>query len=273
MRYSIVLLFTSFCFLFNACIKDDSFTIPETKCTETNLIANKSVQTIHESATSIPTQYMVDDVIEAYVTSSDRDGNFYKTISFQSIDHKLGFSIPVDDTNLYLNYEPGRKVYISLQNRYTDLNYKAMRIGGLYLYPGSRTATVGRLSVFEYQKVITRSCTRIDESALVRDVTIDKISDSDLNMLIQINNVQFISQSVGNTLYESTKDTGGATNHIITDKSGNQLFVRVGSFALFKEEIVSEKSGKITGILTKYADDYQLMPRYYSDIKLDQTRF
>jgi len=49
------------------------------------------------------------DYIEAYVTSSDEGGNFYKSISMVSTDGSTGFSMPVDNYNLYTEFEPGKK--------------------------------------------------------------------------------------------------------------------------------------------------------------------
>ncbi len=260
-------------FLVLSCVNDTDFKIPQLNCNEPLLQVNTTPEIIKESATAYPTIFSTNDIIEGYVTSSDQGGNFYKTISFQSADKSMGFSIPVDDTNLYLNFEPGRKVFILLYNNYIDLNYNALRIGSLYVYPGTRTATIGRLSLFDYKKILQRSCTVIDENTLVTPLTIDGVTDKHLNTLIEFSGVQFVKAVVGKHLYEATKDTGGATNHLITDASGKKIIVRTSSFASFRDEIASEKSGTIRGVLTKYGNDYQFMPRYFSDIKLTENRF
>jgi hypothetical protein len=39
------------------------------------------------------------------------------------------FSVPVDATNLYVDYRIGNKVYVKLLNPYTDINYGSLRIG------------------------------------------------------------------------------------------------------------------------------------------------
>jgi hypothetical protein len=40
----------------------------------------------------------------------------------------VGFSVPVDATNLYVDYRIGNKVYVKLLNQYTDINYGSLRI-------------------------------------------------------------------------------------------------------------------------------------------------
>ena len=42
---------------------------------------------------------------KAYVTSSDEGGNFYKSISMMSLDGTKGFSMPVDNYNLFNEFE------------------------------------------------------------------------------------------------------------------------------------------------------------------------
>ncbi len=251
----------------SSCNSDSEQEIPNYSCNEPVLIANKSISEIKNSATKNPTLYVPADIIEAYVISSDKEGNFYKSITLQSKDKSVGFSVAVDDTNLYLNYSPGRKVYVQLRNTYTDLYYGGLRIGSLYVYPESKSATIGRLSLFDYPTILTRSCEVIPEKGLNSVRSIASLSDQQLNTLITIENVQFTTESHGRTLYESTLDIGGATNHLIQDQTGKKLIFRISSYANFSSEAVPTNKGTVTGILTKYKDDYQLMPRYYRDIQ------
>jgi hypothetical protein len=72
------------------------------------LSVNKSVAEVHENAGAIVSQYTYDDVIEAYVVSTDEFGNFFKSISFQTLatatTAAIGFSVPVDATNTYIDF-------------------------------------------------------------------------------------------------------------------------------------------------------------------------
>ena len=71
------LLFTILAVSFSSCV-DESFNDPTKDCVSPGLTANKTVQQIVAQATSVPTLYSGDDVIEAYVTSNDEKGNFHK---------------------------------------------------------------------------------------------------------------------------------------------------------------------------------------------------
>jgi hypothetical protein len=253
-------------------VKEDDYQVPNANCTETTL--TKTIEVKNIPASSIVTQYKNDDVIEAYVTSSDKGGNFYKSISFQALDGSRGFSVPVDVTSTFTNFEPGRKVFVSLKNQYTDISNDGVRIGTLYVSPSSGIASVGRLSAFDYGKVLHRSCTTISEELLVKKVTISEAkNDNLLNTLLEVNDVQLSECEKSKTYYDASFDVGGATNHLVTDANGNTLILRVGSFTNFAADTIPSGSGKIRGVMTKYGTDYQFIPRTKNDIQFNQTRF
>jgi hypothetical protein len=54
-----------------------------TKLQPADLLVNKSVAEVHENAGAIVSQYTYDDVIEAYVVSTDEFGNFSRASLFK----------------------------------------------------------------------------------------------------------------------------------------------------------------------------------------------
>jgi len=261
--------------LFFVSCTDDEVEIPKLSCNQPDFAVNKTVADIQATTAEIVSQYLYDDVIEAYVVSSDENGNFFKTISFQTLATEttpaVGFSVPVDVTNLYVDYRIGNKVYVKLKNQYTDLYYDALRIGGLYVSAYNQGG-VGRLSQNDYKEVLHASCTNVKEEQLVQSITLDEINDSQLNTLIELSDVQFTEAAVGRHYYEEVNDVGGATNWNLLDKNGNQIIFRTSSYADFSKSIVPEGSGKVRGVLTKYAADYQLIARRENDVKMTGTR-
>lgn len=265
--------------LLASCAADDDYSAP-TDATCTTLTATKTVAEVTASLTNDEVQYTGDDIIEAYVTSSDEGGVFYKSISMVSTDGAIGFSVPVDSYNLYSRYEPGRKVYIRLKDLYlakSDQFDIGIQIGSLYNgnTPADPTDDeVGRLSGVTFQDILIKSCDKVNEDELVNHVTIPQLlNDSYLNKLIELDNVQFNDASQGKKYYDPTlNDLGGATNHQVQDVYNNTVIFRLSSFAVFNQKLVPAGSGKIRGVLTKYNGDYQLIPRTINDIKLDQPR-
>ena len=258
---------------FSSCVNSDEFGVPNLSNECVTIAKTKEVSDITTLATATTVPYTasetVVDYIEAYVTSSDEGGNFYKSISMMSLDGLKGFSMPVDNYNLYTEFEPGRKVTIKLdKNRYFNKQHGSTVIGSSY------NAGVGRISGVEYKNVILRSCDDVDEISIVKNLTIAQAkNDQYLNMLIEFDAVQFTDASVGKKYFDATLNSiGGATNHEITDQFGNKVIVRVSEFAVFASNAVPSKNGKIRGVMTKYNSDYQFMIRTLKDVDLTNDR-
>lgn len=262
-------------FYFSSC-SNDSTDIPKLGCNQPDLTVNRTVLEVYTKANAIVTQYPYDDIIEAYVVSSDESGNFFKTISFQTLatatTPAIGFSVPVDASNTYIDYRIGNKVYIKLKNQYTDISYGGMRIGSIFVN-SNNNGGVGRLSQNDYKKVLNASCTTLKEELLVNTISMENLlNDSNLNTLVELSNVQFVPTAIGHHYFEETNNVGGATNWGLMDKSGNQVYFRTSSFADFSGDLVPDGSGKVRGILTKYGTDYQLLPRSKKDIMMTGSR-
>ncbi len=268
-----------------SCSNSDSYTTPDLSGECSNLTPTRTTasvlalinNTLQQFPT--PTPPAEGDIIEAYVTSSDEGGNFFKSISLVTTDGTQGFSIPVDAYNLYTKYEPGRKVYIKLRERYyqTNSNTASKEIGSRYNNGTPALLTddeVGRIAGVEYEDVLIRGCEKVDEQTLVNNLTIAQAkNNANLNKLIELSNVQFTDASMGKKYYDPTlNDLGGATNHEIVDANGVKLIVRVSSFSTFAGDPVSSLNGKIRGVMTKYGSDYQFMVRTLDDIRLTNPR-
>ncbi|HEU4497371.1 MAG TPA: DUF5689 domain-containing protein [Flavobacterium sp.] len=264
--------------LLASCVNDDNYDAPSLECTEPNLTATKTVQQIISMASGTPQQYMQDDIIEAYVTSSDEKGTFYKSISLQTLPAgaaaPVGFSISVNANSLYgEGFVPGRKVYIKMKGLYFAIVYNSLTIGAAYQETPASPVTVGRISENVYKNFIFPSCTKVDESQLVRTLPLSQVySNANLNTLVEIDAVRFVDASLGRTYFDIDSG-GGATNHYITSAAGGtSQIIRFSSFAPFAGNQVQAGIGKIRGVLTKYDSDFQFIIRYESDIKLTQPR-
>ena len=274
-----ILLATGF-----GCTNPETYNAPKDLSTECGeLTANKTVQSIAATSTT-EYQYIADDIIEAYVTSSDEGGNFYKSLSLVSTDGTTGFSIPIDDYNLYTKYPPGRKVYLNLKNLYIVKDFggsvSGTVIGSLYngnSIDDSTDDEVGRLSIVKYKNVITASCSDFKtESELVQPMTIAQAkSEQNLNKLIVLDNVQFTDASIGNTYFDkdmNTSQSATATDHTIKDINDSSVIVRVSSFSTFATKPVPSTSGKIYGVMTRFSGTYQFMLRTERDVQLTNPR-
>jgi len=274
-----------------SCVNGDDYGTPDLSGKCATLEVTKDVAAITAAAATNNPQLYADPrdadgnqteigVIEAYVTSSDEGGNFYKSISFVSgtDDDAIGFTIPVDNYNLYTKFEPGRKVYIRLDSLYYNFRTQTASYELGNLYNGNQ---IGRLSGVEFEKVLVRGCDdqKISEENLVKQMSIaDAKNDANMHKLIEFDNVQFSDISAGKKYYDpSVNSIGGATNHTITDEDGTSIIVRISEFVTFKNSIVPSGNGKIRGVLNKFCNssgvcEYQFMIRTLNDVKLDGPR-
>lgn len=264
-----------------SCI-DEDFGVPNMNCVDPGITANKSVADVKAVTPTAYAQYVPDDVIEGYVTSSDEAGNFFKAVYFQTKpadgSAPVGFTVAIDKTTLFGdNFYPGRKVYVKLKDLYTMLQNGILSIGDQYSSNGldpqnpSAQLAFGRIPEYKYAKYIVPSCEEVSEEQLVRELTLTQaLNDANLGTLIELKNVQFADAEVGKTYFEDniSATAGGATNRLITDASGNTLAFRTSSYANFSGNKIPSQSGNIRGVLTKYGSDYQFFARSKEDIKL-----
>lgn len=256
----------------SSCVNDDSYSTPTNTLETYEFTTTTTVAAVNTAATTTAVEYTADDIIEAYVTSNDESGTFYKSISFQTIptdgSAPIGFSVPIDVTTLYgEGFTPGRKVYIKLKGLYTAKVFGSLQIGSLF------EGTVGRISVFQWKNHLFPSATVVDEDTFVRTLTLAAAyTDANQNTLVELDAVQFADGSINRTYYD-VDSGGGATNHLLTALTGGtQRIIRFSSFAPFTGNQVPLGSGKIRGVLTKYNSDFQFIVRYESDIKLTNAR-
>lgn len=252
---------------------NDSFDNPllTAECVSPSLAKTKEVQDIYNATPFGGTpQYTADDVIEAIVTSSDEGGNFFKTISLMSTDGTRGFSVSIDEYNLYTkNLQPGKKVFVKLKDLYTSRptgGAGGLNFGGA---PSGSFNTLARIPVLEYEKFIIPTCTTVDEKTIVKRLTLAQLNnDAYLNALVEVDNVQFESEG---TTYGNNPTNDFDKNENISD--GITSFVtRTSKFSNFAGSILPLGRGKIRGVLTKFNSTYQLIIRNERDVKLTGTR-
>lgn len=251
---------------FTSCINDDPYNNIDAECI--SAIPTKTVAEIYALANSSPIQYLDDDIIEAYVTSSDEGSTFYKSISFQTLDGGVAFSIPVDMYNIYNEYEPGRKVYVNMKNRFYNITYGSLILGDLY-----QETDIGRLSPEAFRRTVNASCIVVDEEVIVQKMTIaEALDDKHINKLIEFENIQFSDEALNTTYYNPNNTIGGATNIYLVDEDDNKIIFRTSEYAKFAGQQVPSGSGKVRGVLTKYSSDYQFLARTADDIQLTAAR-
>ncbi len=224
--------------------------------------------------------FETDDVIEGFVVSNDKEGNFYKSLSVVALENGIqrGFSISLDETDLSNKYEPGRKIYLKLKDKRAIFSGFSNSIEFGSLNPEFPTSRVGRINPIEIKGSLIRGCEVVSEETLVNTTTIAAVkNDNFVNRLVEIDNVQFTDLALGKNYYSADSDPSGNGfgYHSIIDQNDTTLEVSISKFCSFSGLPLNGKSGKIRGVLKRIIRGgpvYQLTIRSLDDIKFTNER-
>ncbi|MCI4443789.1 MAG: hypothetical protein JHC39_09860 [Lentimicrobium sp.] len=268
--------------LLTSCVNDTFNTPVQDACVSPGLTKTKTIADIYAIAKNpvatppsivpnTPT-YTADDIIEAYVVSSDEGGNFYKSMYFQAVDGSKGFNLSVDEVNAYTkHFQPGKKVFLKLKGL-AYANPTSYGVGLIFGAKPTEQYAVDRLSGLEYKNYLIPSCDVVSEDAIVHKITLAQaFSDTYLNTLIEIDNVQFTDEAAGGTYDSNLTDTYDSSIYI-TDGGAKTLTIRTSRFANFAGSKVPTGKGKIRGVLTKYNSTYQIIMRTERDANMPNPR-
>lgn len=270
--------------LMTSCVNDTFDTPKFDDCVSPGLTKTKEVANLYTSAPANGTTVAypaaakdpvtgkeIYDYIEAYVISSDEGGNFYKSMYFQPTDGSKGFNLSGDIVNAYTQkFQPGKKVFLKL-NGLSYANPTGFGRGLIFGAAPTEQYAVDRLSSLDFKKYLIPSCDVVSEDAIVHKITLAQaFSDTYLNTLVEIDNVQFTDEAAGGTYDSNLTDTYDSSIYI-TDGSKN-LTIRTSRFANFAGSKVPTGKGKIRGVLTKYNSTYQIIMRTERDVNMPNPR-
>lgn len=257
-------------FLFCACQQHTSFEFVSMECEDAEIVANTTIQSVKDIYVfGRPVLIEENLIIEGYVVSNDRAGNFYKSLSIQDkpMNPTVAISISVDASNLYTKYELGRKVFVKLKGLAIGNYFGRLQIGQL------NNGEMQGVSSFEYENHLIKSCDISELQAL--KVSAKSLNESHLDMFLTFSDVQFNDVELGRSFGEPTSNK--SIDRVLDfyedtcEKTGS-INVRTSGFADFKNYSLPEGSGFIQGVLQNYYSDLQLVLRTAEDVLLSEER-
>lgn len=249
-----------------ACVKDKDFDPISESCND-NLSANATFAQIKGLYQGELVQIQEDWVIEGYVVSSDKTGNFFSVLHFQDSPNNPteGFQIEIDLFESHLLFEPGQKVLIKTKDLYLGKSRDVFKLGGTF--SGFGNVSVGRLPALKIPEHIFRDCQGV--FSIEPEIILLPIVDNTLtNTLVQLDGLQFLADDFGKPFAEPREET----ERIVEDCEGNQIVVLNSGFADFQSEILPEENGAITAVLLRENDDFFLAVRELGDINFSNER-
>lgn len=288
-----------------SCVQDDEFAIPNgTTATSPKLTANTTfgavidryIQSVDDNNNGIVDnnesgigEFTIEEdelVIEGYIISSDKAGNFYKELIVQNkkdgsstdADPRLGFRISINQTALSNTYEFGRKIHIRLNGLAIGVR------NGVYTLGIGNGNNIDQIQPYQYvYKETTNNGETVKEGFIERAqevaeitpkvTTVGELTEADENTFIQLDEVQFSRNDLGSTYAGENSDQFDGARNIEECVQGGIIPLETSTFADFKSLTIDPNKGTIRGIMTRnFGDDNNvLVINTLADINFTET--
>lgn len=256
--------------LLPGCVDNNETDPPVKEFIEGDLITVQEVKNLYSAELAkpwterVPVQITGNPAIKGIITASDKkDGNLYKEAYIQ--DATGGLRLTFNSTSgLYI----GDSVIVNLADLYLSDYGNMIQVGDI---PYKDESGNYRLMGINMDEVVLK--TSINNPTYPEIVTINQVkSASWLGKLVKMNNVQFSDGEIGKPYADYMLDPPASANRDLMDCSRNKIIVRTSGYASFADEIIPEENGSITGIVTVFNSDYQLVIRDFSEVQLTNDR-
>ena len=182
------------------------------------------------------------------MSSSDFTGNFYKEFFIQNAPENAtdAIKITLNQVDSYNQFNIGREVYISLKGLYLGESNGG---DGVYALGGDVDGgEVVEMTANSIPSHLYRSATT---EAIVPKM-VSGLASGDVGIFVTINNVEFPVNSLGqpyvnpNDDYDSQKTVQRCSGF-----SYSTFEIETSSFASFKNEVLADGGGSISGVVSK----------------------
>lgn len=191
-------------------------------------------------------------LVRGTVISTDRSGNYYKTLAVD--DGTDVAELKLDAETLFLDYPMGCRVEVICNGLTVGERGGIMQLGTASS-DGYETGYLPAEEIGRHVRLLALS----ENEAMPSVRTIEGLSASDLGRLVAFDDVQFVEYGRTWCQPDAEDATGFAdTDCYVEDRAGNRLAVRTSRYAEFAGWIVPTGSGRIEGLLSQYDGAWQL---------------
>ncbi len=198
-------------------------------------------------------------VISGIVTANDESGNLYKKMIIE--DEEQAIELSIDKNSIYNTFRVGQLIFVECEGLYTGTYGDKQQIGYKYeSNPGEWS--VGRMPGEMFDNQVFRHDFPGDDP-VADTVKMAELTDPMKDRLVCIKNVMFTDggqKTFADPIPNSTART-------IVDINGSQIIVYTSRYANFANKILPKGWGNLTGIMSKFNEDWQLIIRDTTDIE------
>ena len=266
----IITLFLMLTIFQDGCIKNNETPPPVVEFKSGTFVTIQQVKDLYSAEMAkvwterIPVLISNDSSIKGIITASDKiDGNLYKEAYIQ--DATGGLRLTFESTSgLYI----GDSVIVNLKGLYLSDYGNLIQLGSTPYKDESGNFRLMGINMDNYVKK-----TSINNPAFPEVVTISQIkSVSYLGKLVRLENVQFTDGEINKTYADYMLNPPASANRYLMDCNKNQIIVRSSGYASFASDTITDLNGSITGIVTVFNSDYQLVIRDFREVQLTNER-
>lgn len=244
----------------------DDYTYPPMIVPEASMEANTSIADLKElywqndrnyCSDILPLSDGSDMIIKGRVVSNDSTGNIFKNVIID--DGTAALTIAINSYDLYESYQYGQEVVIRATGLQIGGYNGLMQMGSESEYNGKPSMTFMTKELFDSHAEVSGLANA--ELVVPKVYTIPELDEAKKSqqtlcltqsMLVKIENVSF--EDAGQQFAPDK-----TTDRYIKDAQGNRLNVRCSSYSTFKNDIIPSGTGSVTGILSYYGTNWQLM--------------
>lgn len=250
---------------FSSCVKDD-FDAPPADGEDPDITANTTISQLKQLFSGSPVEITDSLVIQGVVISSDKAGNFYKTLVIQ--DATAGISIRLDQADLYADYPIGRRIFVKCKNLWLGDYGNLVQLGGALDNSDPQNPGVLPIPSAIIGTYLLKGKYNIAVTPIT--LTIDQLDNLYQNMLIRLNNTEFATAELAKTYADAVDQS--SENRNVTDCNGNSVILRNSGFAQFAGDTLPEGNGTLTAIFTVFGNTFQLVINDVTDVQFDSAR-
>ncbi len=205
-----------------------------------------------------------DIIIEGVVVANDESGNIYK--QFIINDETGAIVIGVNDVGLYAMVPKGQRVRIDCKGLHIGGYGKSAQIGALY------NGKVGRMSKHVYPQHVRLIGIPDTTQPEIQPTVIDDSFFTDANLKTLPKYVKLekatISDANGSEIWaaEAKVSFSNTVKHNLAVGS-KKVILLASTYADFANEVMPQGELNLTGVLTRYNDDYQFLISHTTDVE------
>ena len=206
--------------------------------------------------------------VEAFVSSSDESGNFYKELYIQDQPTSPEFALRflIDQTFLNTIYPVGRKLTVLLNGLGAGLQNGVVTLGA---YEGN---AIGNLSSFLREDHIKRLDSTFTMHPKV--LPLSGIDSTDIGQWVRLPNVQLSRAELGRTFAGEAFDSFDGERNLVSCDTYSSLWLSCSTFSDFKSILLPDGTGSVQGVLTRdfFDSKYILKINNPTDIAFQDSR-